>query len=438
LVLVYKGFLKEVGLMCERAVIEFALTPYRAYVACDAIIRTLYRLMVSKQNLLRWNTAESVDASIINTLKGYFLTMWISIVVAIGLIISVVFSELSIFNYVIFAVVILLWAFAYYIAYQISQPKDAKSARENMQINGSVENSREREDKELLLETARKTWQFFKDFSTKENNYLCPDNYQISRVEKVSEKTSPTNIGLQFLSILSARDFGYETLSSTVSMIENLLNTVKKLEKWKGHLYNWYHIKTLDILQPAYISTVDSGNFLGHLITLKQGLKEQINTPIFNDYLLKELIQTVNRSIQNCKHVTTKSQYVVKDKYETIGDLIEDITDIWDDLNNRDIKHHTSPCWCKELANIIETIVEEVAGFKLKDKKIGDCPSLKQLANENNKVALKMIERIDEICNKIDNLAESVDFHFLFNEKRNLFHIGYHTSSHMLDTGCYD
>jgi cyclic beta-1,2-glucan synthetase len=47
---------------------------------------------------------------------------------------------------------------------------------------------------------------------------------------------------------------------------------MEKMERYKGHFYNWYDTQTLSPLFPKYISTVDSGNLAGHLLVLKQGL----------------------------------------------------------------------------------------------------------------------------------------------------------------------
>lgn len=417
LVLVYKDFMKELGIMVERAFIELALTPYRAYLAEDAKYRTLYRIYISKCNLLRWNTAESVDASILNTKKGYFLSMWSSVIPAIILLILLPFQDLHPVGYILYAAVIVGWAASFYLAYEISQPKE------------KTQMAQKDEDHELLLETARVTWQFFKELSTKENNWLCPDNYQLSYVEKLSDKTSPTNIGLQFLAILSARDFGFETLSSTIQYTENLLDTVQKLQKWKGHLYNWYQVKTLDVLNPAYISTVDSGNFLGHLITLKNGLLEQMDHPIFPDSLISELKKTLNDN-----HCAKD----LKDSYETIGEFTEDIADIWEDLSCDEPRgKENSHCLCELLSNI-EIIVKEASDFKLKGYRLSDYPTLKQLENTENKKVKAMIGKIRNICYTIDRIVENADFTFLFNKKRMLFHIGYHVPSRTLDTGCYD
>lgn len=417
LAFVYKSFFRELGITIQRAFMELVLTPFRAYMATDAMLRTLYRMYISKKSLLQWNTAESVDSSIVNTLKGYLLTMWSSFVPAVLLLLLLFVRNISLLGIVVYGLLIFIWGIAFYLAFLISQSKEKVNKEEHA------------EDTELLLDTARRTWQFFKELSLKENHWLCPDNYQLSRADKLSDKTSPTNIGLQFLSILSARDFGFETLTTTVQNVENLLDTVQKLLKWKGHLYNWYEIRTLEVLNPAYISTVDSGNYLGHLVALKQGLLEQMNNPILTDNLVAEFIKTLKQSNYGIG---------LMGHYTTIGDFVEEITDIWEDLSCRELKSEENPRWSKELLQIIEDIVKETSEFKLKDTKFLVCPTLKQLAEAENKHAIAMIHRINDLCNKIEAILANVDFNFLFNEKRMLFHIGYHVSSQTLDAGCYD
>ncbi|MDF2486807.1 MAG: conserved rane protein of unknown function, partial [Herbinix sp.] len=417
LALVSKGLKKELGTLLLRAMFEFAITPYRAYIATDAILRTLFRLFISKRSLLRWNTAETVDSSIVNTQRGYFYSMWSSVFTAALLLFLLLFRELSPLGSLLYMVTSLWWGMAYYLAYRFSQP--------TVRIQDEIK----LEDKELLMDTSRRTWQFFKELSTKENNWLCPDSYQIAKVEKVSDKTSPTNIGLQFLSILTARDLGFETLSATITSVEHLMQTVLKLMKWKGHLYNWYHIRTLEVLNPAYISTVDSGNLFGHLVALKHGLMDQLDLPIFTTTQRNELKKTL-----------TLSRYrgSLKEQYDTVGEFIEDISDLWDDLQERERKQQVDSRWIKELANQIEGIVEEAAILKLKGDKLATQPTLRQLADRDNKYAIMLKEKIDNLCKQVDCLLANADFRFLYNEKRMLFHIGYHVSSQTLDGGCYD
>ena len=427
LALVYKSFLQELAVMLERAFLEFTITPYRAYVASDAIVRTLYRIFISKKNLLHWNTAEAVDASIVNTRKGYFLTMWSSLLPAFALAIILFMGYLSPAGMILTAIIIADWSIAFEIAYRISQPENKLHPRDKAQ------------DSELLLDTARRTWLFFKKFSTKENNWLCPDNYQVSTVEKVSDKTSPTNIGLQFLAILSARDLGFETLSSTVEAAENLMDTVQKMLKWKGHLYNWYHIKSLEVLSPAYISTVDSGNFLGHLVALKNGLLEQIDKPVYPDNFLSEFRIAVKNSNEEIQLRTgNPAENKLRTGYQSIGELIEDIADIWENLSEKKLRPAADYRWTRHLMNLIDSTANEAAALKLKAESFSSYPALRRIAAEDNKFANSMIHRIKALCNQIDCILANVDFRFLFDEKRMLFHIGYHVSSHTLDDGCYD
>lgn len=417
LALVYHGLLNELGIMLKRAFMELALTPYRAYVAADAAIRTMYRLFISKKNLLKWNTSETVDASIVNTLKGYFLTMWSSLLPAILLLGLLLIRRSHPLVIILYGTLALIWATAFYFAHDISQSREKLYEKQSP------------EDRELLLETARRTWQFFKELSVKENNWLCPDNYQVSYVEKITDKTSPTNIGLQFLAILSARDFGFETLSATLDRIENLLNTVIQLPKWKGHLYNWYRINTLEILNPEYVSTVDSGNFLGHLIALKNGLPEQADKPVFP----AELVSELGIMAKLCN-----PDFNLKENYKTIEEFLNDITDIWDDMSGRRPETKEDPRWFKELSAHIEMIVNEVSCFKLKELRFCECPTLNQLAAADNKKAKAMTERIKSLCDRMDTIIANTDFSFLYNPERMLFHIGFHVSSHTLDSGCYD
>ncbi len=417
LALVSKSFFKELVMMVQRAYVELVLTPYRAYLAGDAMLRTLYRLLISKRNLLRWNTAESVDASIINTRKGYFRVMWSSLIPAVVLIILLILTKPPLIGVLLYGALSLGWIFAYQCAFSISQPKDV--AKKEI----------DKDNRELLLDTARRTWQFFKDMSTRENNWLCPDNYQLSRAQKQSDKTSPTNIGLQLMAILSARDFGFETTGSVVCQLENVMNTIQKLLKWRGHLYNWYQIRTLEVLNPAYISTVDSGNYIGHLIALKNGLIELMDAPIITKNMVGELKKTMKLS---------KYEGTLRENYEKIGDLVEDLTDIWEDLGCRECLPIEDSRWCKELLSNIEHLVKEASDFKLKEVNFNQCPSLRQLEKEEIKSAKAMLLRIKDLCNRIDHILANVDFHFLFNERRCLFHIGYHTNSGTLDAGCYD
>jgi cyclic beta-1,2-glucan synthetase len=417
LALVYKDLLKDIRLLIQRALLDIIFAPYMAYIATDAVLRTLYRLFKSKKNLLMWNTSETIEKCKINTKLGYFLHMWSSLIPSVFIIGLLLVVDIQLIGMVIFGVLSVVWGLSFLIAYEISQPRN-KSENEELKDN-----------KKRLREIARGTWQFFEDFSTRDNNWLCPDNYQKEPVEKVTDKTSPTNIGLQLLAVLSARDLGYETLNATLKNVENILYSVAVLPKWKGHLFNWYNIKNLQVLNPQYISTVDSGNFFGHLITLKNGLVELIDAPLFSPELVSGLQDTL---------ILCKKEIILKEEYKTVGDFIEEITAIRDNMNSQEKKPEEKTLFVGELNRSINLIIKEAAELKIDDSSFSSGPTLKQLALKDNLYAKDLMERIEGISNTIDIMFENVDFGALYNEKRMLFHIGYHLSSQRLDTGCYD
>ena len=417
LALIHRNLRKDIGLIIQRSLIEIVLTPYKAFIASDAILRTLYRMLFSKRSLLMWKTSETIERSIENTQKGYFLHMWSPIIFSAVLLELLMVNNIPLLGNVLFGALALAWALSFHIAYKISQPSD-KGLKRGLD-----------EKEAILYDVARRTWKFFRDFTTKENNWLCPDNYQIANKEKITCKTSPTNIGLQLLSILTARDFGFETLSSTLDYTENLLYTVAVLPKWEGHLFNWYNIKTLEVLNPQYISTVDSGNFFGDLIALKNGLLEQKVTPILSDDIISELRNML---------ILSRIDMELKEDYTTIGDFAKDIIYISKILNNREKMPWEDSCMIGELTRNIQLIEREIEDFELENINFSANSTLIQRAELGNKYAKDLIERIEGLCNTIDNMFKNVDFKFLYNKKRMLFHIGYHVSSQMLDAGCYD
>ena len=124
----------------------------------------------------------------------------------------------------------------------------------------------------FLRKLARKTWAFFEQFVGPDDHWLPPDNYQEHPVATVAHRTSPTNMGLALLANLSAYDFGYMSAGQLIERTTNAFHTMEALERHRGHFYNWYDTQSLKPLLPTYVSTVDSGNLAGHLLTLRPGL----------------------------------------------------------------------------------------------------------------------------------------------------------------------
>jgi len=160
-----------------------------------------------------------------------------------------------------------------------------------------------------LSKITRKTWRYFEEFSNSKNNYLAPDNYQEDPPRGIACRTSPTNIGLGLLATLSGRDKGYIGIHEAFESISKTVTTIEKLEKWNGHLYNWYDTRTLESLKPLYVSTVDSGNLVCYMTTLIQGLKDYYSSPLVDAKFVNGIKDTLLNGLEEGEDVTLEFNY---------------------------------------------------------------------------------------------------------------------------------
>ncbi|MGF1632620.1 MAG: GH36-type glycosyl hydrolase domain-containing protein [Phycisphaerae bacterium] len=233
---------------------------FEAFVYTDAIVRTFWRLLVSRRNLLEWTTSTDAERKARHDVAGYQMSMWFSLAFS-----GVVALLLALFEPEALPAAtafLIAWLAAPTIGWWISRP------------TGRLAEAMTEEDRRYLRNVARRTWRFFEHFIGPADNFLPPDNYQEQPAERVAHRTSPTNIGLCLTSYLAARDFGYVSQATLLNQTERTFETLAKLERFRGHFFNWYDTRTLEPLSPSYISTVDSGNFTGALLTLRVGLQE--------------------------------------------------------------------------------------------------------------------------------------------------------------------
>ncbi len=237
-----------------RALCALCFLPHQATLMLHAMSVTLYRVFVSKRNLLEWEPAEQTEKKSRTEGKN-FLRLFLP---AFGLaVLSIPYSALYRSDALALSLpIITLWGLSPLVSRWLSQPLDQSVL--------TVSTDQE----EYLRKAAFETWCFFNDHLTDRYNYLMPDNLQLVPKEVVAERTSPTNISLSMLSAVAAYDLGFTPFTKSMHKVGTTLATVGKLEKYRGHLYNWYNIVTLEPLNPKYISTVDSGNLLGHFYTL--------------------------------------------------------------------------------------------------------------------------------------------------------------------------
>jgi cyclic beta-1,2-glucan synthetase len=245
--------------------------PYEAYYTLDAIIRTNWRMFISHKHLLEWSPSHHTKKHSPKSLISDYLIMWFAPFNGLVMLVYIIISKPI--NLLTGLPILVLWIASPGIAWWLSLTLvKTKSALTPEQII-------------FLRKLSRKTWAFFENFLRKDDNWLPPDNYQEHPVERIAHRTSPTNIGLSLLANLAACDFGYITISQFIERSGNTMASMQKLERYRGHLFNWYDTKNLMPLPPRYISTVDSGNLAGHLLVLYQGLQgmpgQKIISPVF-------------------------------------------------------------------------------------------------------------------------------------------------------------
>ncbi len=241
--------------------LTLAFLPYDAFISLDAIGKTWLRLLVTHKRLLEWRTSGDSERAGHAGLAGFYRTMWFAPGIALGggLFLATRQPELLTWALPILGV----WLAAPGIAWWISRPIE------------SVSPDLTAEQLTFLRHTARKTWYFFETFVTARENWLPPDNFQEIPAPTIAARTSPTNMGLALLANLAALDFGYLSAGVLIRRAQDTFATLQRLDRHRGHFYNWYETRTLRPLPPLYVSSVDSGNLAGHLLTFAAGLREQ-------------------------------------------------------------------------------------------------------------------------------------------------------------------
>ena len=263
-----------------QVLLSIAWLPYEAFYVLDAILRTLWRVLFSRRRLLEWNPSSEVERAIEESDRTDLVTtyrmMWIAPAVAV--LTWTLMPAMNVSALRIAAPILLLWLISPAVAWWISRPLAPRTAVLSL------------EQTHFLRKLARRTWAYFETYVGPEENWLAPDNVQQKSEVVIAHRTSPTNMGLAPLADLAAYDFGYLSTGQLVTRTTNALRTLQSLERYRGHLFNWYDTRTLAPLSPRYISTVDSGNLAGHLMTLRAGLNALIDAPIVNPRWLEGVV----------------------------------------------------------------------------------------------------------------------------------------------------
>ena len=260
-----------------QALFTLVCLPYEAYISFDAITRTLWRMFVSRRKLLEWNPSGLIQIRD-RSLKGTYFSMAIAPIIAALVFIYLATSRPEVL--IIATPILIIWAVSPMAEWWLGLPIPSRKTKVT-------------EEQQLYLrELARKTWAFFENLVGPDDNWLPPDNLQEYPIPVVAHRTSPTNIGISLLANLAAFDFGYATAHQLLQRTANTFSAMEKLDRYFGHFFNWYDTQTLRTLHPRYISSVDSGNLAGHLLTLRQGLLGLKGKKIVGPALLNGIYDT--------------------------------------------------------------------------------------------------------------------------------------------------
>ncbi len=309
-----------IGDEITRWLLTLTFLPYQALLAADAILRTLFRVYVTRKHLLEWTSAAQVAKSygsgmgLRNTVSqmspvvffaavaGTFITLWspASLPVAMPF--------------------LLAWFVSPLIAWWVGRPAYIP-----------VEALGESEAKKLRL-LARRTWHFFETFVGPENQWLPPDNVQQTPRLKVAQRTSPTNIGFALLSSIAACDFGYLAIHDLAARLRNSLQTLGEVPRYRGHFLNWISTSDLSPLEPRYISTVDSGNLVACLMALVQGLEELQTAPLPSPHLQSGIVDTVDVMQSQLDRIVTEAD---SPELDGVRRVLEDIRQHVCETNDR-------------------------------------------------------------------------------------------------------
>ncbi len=435
------------------AQIGFYLTtlPHEAFYTQDAILRTLGRLLVTERRLLEWNPSGDQERLGRAGLAGSFRAMWFAPVLAIGSAATVALLNPS--ALLVAGPLLVAWLASPAVAWWISQPVPRREPRLSAEQSG------------YLGRIARKTWAFFEAFVGPEDHWLPPDNYQEDRDTPLAHRTSPTNMGLALLANLAAYDFGYIPAGVLVERTDRTLQAMSGLERYRGHFYNWYDTQSLQPMRPLYVSTVDSGNLAGHLLTLRAGLTDLLDRPIVGPRWLDGLgdisgilaeavggaeVATLTRFQETLEAASEDRAETLRTAHRQLGQLAQCASALARDLGPE--TGGDAGWWGNALLRQCAALRDEVAllaPWAARPEDADPCdahsglppiPTLRALAGVDGACgarARSRIAAIERLALRSGELAD-MEYRFLYDKPSRLLSIGYNVDERRRDASYYD
>ena len=409
-----------------QTVLSAAFLTDQAWRMGDAIVRTLTRLYVTRRRLLEWTTAAQSQGSPRLDLRGFYRRMAGG--TALGLALAAGVIAVAPRHWPLVVPFALLWLAAPALAlYSSRSPAVAR------RLAMSDPDARD------LRLIARRTWRFFETFVTPAENMLPPDNFQEDPKPVVAHRTSPTNLGLYFLSAIAARDFGWAGTTETVERIEAAFASMQKLPRFNGHFYNWYGTLDLQALAPAYVSSVDSGNLAGHLIVLANACDEWLQASLAPAARLGMMddLQLAREAVGALPAAGGERGALLAAIFDEIDaqlhgpQTLEAVSPSLTRLTEkaarttRDIVPASGDDTATDLMFWIDALSRSVVEHGRDRQQLADAPHLLQ-------------DRLRSLAERSRAMALGMDFAFLLDPERKLLSIGYSLADNTLDPNCYD
>jgi cellobiose phosphorylase len=457
-----RAYYAAIGRDAITAVDQFALAvtflPHQAWVSADAIARTLARLLVTKRHLLEWQTASQTERTTKNSLREVWRRMLpaeVLTAVIAGLAALVVWERISTGvsvgaadgpTIVVALPLLLLWALGPVIAHGLSAP----AIRRELRLGA--------DDRDRAMRYALYHWRFFERFVSDQTQWLAPDNFQEDPAPVVALRTSPTNIGLQLLGITSAYDLGLLTCGEMIERLELVFKALDRMRRHCGHFFNWYELEGLNVLQPAYISTVDSGNLAGHLLALKQACRELIEMPPDSRAPVRALTAALAVTREAFADAASSGRVGDPAKWQAVSKAAAALkavrTELAANTDDTALAHVA-----RALADADQTLSAAGLGPKeaprarewltwtaqLAERQVAERQQLGTVASRpmregaaNHPLVRDRVQRLEAIAVAAQRYAMEMDFSFLYDARRKLFAIGYSVDSATLDNSYYD
>ncbi|MGC2456418.1 MAG: glucoamylase family protein [Gallionellaceae bacterium] len=452
---------KTVGRSIVIALLTLVLLPYDTLICLDAILRSGVRMLFTQRGLLLWHMRSYASRNACRTLADFYREMWIAPVLAVVLGLALALGGSRSAELLFCAPVLLLWLVSPVVGWWISIPLTPPAPDLTV------------DQRAFLRTSARRTWRFFADFVGAQDNWLPPDNFQEYPAPAIASRTSPTNIGMSLLANLAAYDFGYVSAGECLQLVENTLATMEKLERYRGHFYNWYDTRTLQPLHPQYVSSVDSGNLAGSLLTLQAGLTELKDQPVLSANAFQGLQDTLQVLAE---HVPSSPAPDLAKKIKFLLDTLRALTldgqpqtlaaadRVLDEIHRTggglvawlpadiDIDGELY-YWAQAFDQQARALRDDLGFLVPEPRHFSSIPTLAELAGAGAvgseapasataaapryKSAVERLRIIDDLAERCRELAV-MDFEFLYDTSCGLLAIGYDVGERRRDPTCYD